>query len=232
MKKLFVVTLFAISMGFLESAVVVYLRALYYPNGFSFPLTAMHGTIITTELWRELATILMLMGIGYLSSVQQLKRFAWFIYSFAIWDIFYYVFLYLLLAWPASLATWDVLFLLPVMWTGPVFAPFLICISMIALALFILVNMVTLNRFSIGLMLTGTLICLMAFMQEFTLYHWQLHGSLFDMNSLITSGYSFIPAQFPLVLFLLGYLILNTGIFLAVHNNSKSKFNKHVPLFI
>jgi hypothetical protein len=76
MKKLFVITLFAIAMGFLESAVVIYLRELYYPNGFDFPLNSMNGAIVTTELWRELATIIMLFSIGYLASHQSQKRFA------------------------------------------------------------------------------------------------------------------------------------------------------------
>ena len=51
--------------------------------------------------------------------------------SFGVWDIFYYVFLRLLIGWPESLATWDLLFLVPVPWIGPVIAPVLVSLSMI-----------------------------------------------------------------------------------------------------
>jgi hypothetical protein len=145
----------------------------------------MNGAIVTTELWRELATIIMLFSIGYLASHQSQKRFAWFIYSFAIWDLFYYVFLYLILDWPVSLFTWDVLFLLPMMWTGPVYSPLLICLSMIALAYLIINNKTVFNKINISTMLIGTAICLVAFMLEFLRYHWALNASIFDVDALL-----------------------------------------------
>ncbi|MBK6833902.1 MAG: hypothetical protein IPG89_06345 [Bacteroidetes bacterium] len=70
----------------------------------------------------------MLVGAGIIAGKTRLTRFAYFIIAFAIWDIFYYVFLYVLLQWPESLFTWDILFLVPVPWTGPVIAP---CFSFI-----------------------------------------------------------------------------------------------------
>lgn len=135
LKRLFIwVTLFSIAMGYLETAVVVYLRAIYYPHGFDFPLTNMDIQISITELGREAATIIMLAGIGIIAGKNSTQRFAWFLYSFAIWDIFYYVFLKLLLDWPASLLTWDILFLIPLPWVGPVICPCIISLSMIHLA--------------------------------------------------------------------------------------------------
>ncbi|UTW62324.1 hypothetical protein KFE98_20350 [bacterium SCSIO 12741] len=128
------VSLFAISMGFLESAVVVYLRQLYYPEGFDFPLNLIHESVAITEFLREIATILMLVSVGWIVGRNGAQRFAWFLYSFAIWDIFYYVFLYLLLGWPQSLATWDVLFLVPIMWVGPVWGPVFVALLMILLS--------------------------------------------------------------------------------------------------
>lgn len=110
-------------MAFLESAVVVYLRAIYYPDGNLFPMKLIEGRIAVTELWREAATMVMLITVAVIVSKRAIERFAWFIYAFAIWDIFYYVFLYFLLGWPQSLLTWDILFLIPVTWTGPVLAP-------------------------------------------------------------------------------------------------------------
>lgn len=128
------ITLFSIAMGFLETAVVVYLRALYYPEGFKLPLVNLDNTIALTELGREAATIIMLAGIGILTGKNPTQRFAWFLYSFAIWDIFYYVFLKVLLNWPESLFTWDILFLIPLPWFGPVICPVIISLSMILLA--------------------------------------------------------------------------------------------------
>jgi len=150
-RLLIIVTAFAIAMGFLEAAVVVYLREILYPKGFAFPLQPITANLALTELLRELATMIMLVSIGFLAAGAMSTRdgalstrgrfstgFAWFIYSFAIWDILYYVFLYLILGWPESLLTWDVLFLIPTTWTGPVLTPVLASLSMILLALIIL----------------------------------------------------------------------------------------------
>lgn len=132
------VLLFSIAMGFLESAVVVYLRELYYPEGFSFPLKPMSNHIIITELLRELATLIMLLYIGILSGKNFIQRFSFFLFSFAIWDIFYYVFLKALLDWPKHWLEWDILFLIPAPWVGPVLAPCIISLTMILLSLYLI----------------------------------------------------------------------------------------------
>ena len=88
---------FSVAMGFLESAVVVYLRAIYYKEGFQFPLIAMDTTLAITELLREAATLVMLVGVAALSAQSAYRRFSFFLIAFAVWDIFYYVFLKLLL---------------------------------------------------------------------------------------------------------------------------------------
>lgn len=132
------VTVFSIAMGFLETAVVIYLRELYYPQGFAFPLKSMPVHIIITELLRELATVIMLLYIGILSRKTFNQRFAYFLLSFAVWDLFYYVFLKVLLNWPESIFDWDVLFLIPAPWIGPVLAPCIVSFTMIAFALILL----------------------------------------------------------------------------------------------
>jgi len=126
--------LFALAMGYMESAVVVYLRTIFYPEGFSFPLKALSPEIGITEIIREAATIIMLVCTGVIAAKKPVIRFAYFIYAFAIWDIFYYLFLYLLIGWPSSLLEWDILFLIPVAWTGPVIAPVINSLTMILLA--------------------------------------------------------------------------------------------------
>ncbi len=138
-RRLFVwMTVFFIAMAFLESAVVVYLRALYYPGGFRFPLVPMDPSLVGTEVLRELATLVMLLAPGALVTRSALERFAWFCYGFGVWDIFYYVWLKVLLDWPASFTTPDLLFLIPVPWVGPVWAPCVISLGLITLAVLIL----------------------------------------------------------------------------------------------
>lgn len=125
---------FGVAMGFLEAIVVVYLRQIHYPGGFSFPLSSSTPGMISVEWLRESATIVMLLSIAAIAGKNYLQKFAWFLYSFAVWDIFYYVALKLLLNWPPSLLTWDVLFLIPVIWVGPVLAPVICSLTMILLA--------------------------------------------------------------------------------------------------
>ncbi|MFP4548064.1 MAG: hypothetical protein ACLFQM_08020 [Fidelibacterota bacterium] len=137
-KKIFWLTTFSIAMGFLEAIVVVYLRVIYYPGGFEFPIQMPSNKIFLTEVIREICTIVMLLSIAVLIGKNKETVFAWFIMSFGIWDIFYYIALKLFLDWPASLLTWDILFLIPVTWLGPVLAPILCSITMILLASVIL----------------------------------------------------------------------------------------------
>lgn len=131
-------TLFFMAMAFLESAVVVYLRALYYPDGFHFPLRPMTGLVVVTEIWREVGTMIMLWTVGAVMVRSALERFAWFSYGFGVWDLFYYIWLKVLLDWPASWSEPDLLFLLPVPWVGPVWAPSIVSLGLIALAIIIL----------------------------------------------------------------------------------------------
>lgn len=193
------VTLFAIAMGFLESAVVVYLREIYYPEGFNFPLKIMEAPVTYTELFREVATLVMLVSVSWLCAKVWIVRFAWFIYLFAIWDIFYYVFLWALLGWPESLLTWDLLFLIPTTWVGPVLAPVINSCTMIVLAGIIIrvekrngrvdkwtsgrvgewvsgqvgkgaSGQVRLTVLEWGLLIAGALITILAYIQDYSAY--------------------------------------------------------------
>ncbi len=138
-KTIWIVTVFAIAMGFLEAAVVVYLRYLYYPAGFAFPLKGfIDPAVLGVEWVREFSTIVMLVTIGMLAGKKVYSKFAYFIYSFAIWDIFYYVFLKMTLGWPESLLTMDMLFMIPWPWVGPVLAPVICSIVMIGVAFFLI----------------------------------------------------------------------------------------------
>jgi hypothetical protein len=132
MRDLWALTVFAVAMGYLEAAIVVYLRARFYPGGFSFPLQVIDRFTYGVELGREAATLLMLGAVAHLVGSCRMTRLASFAFVFGLWDIAYYAGLKLLLDWPATLLTWDVLFLLPVVWIGPVLAPVLISLLLIA----------------------------------------------------------------------------------------------------
>lgn len=130
-------TIFAITMAYLESALVVYLRRIFYPAGFTFPLVEADPATFLIELGREAATIVMLVAVGRLSAVRQTagrgwSAFACFAFLFGMWDIWYYVWLKVFLGWPASLLTFDILFLIPVVWIGPVLAPVLVSVLLVA----------------------------------------------------------------------------------------------------
>lgn len=125
--------LFGAAMGYVEAAVVVYLRRIYYPQGFAFPLNdAVLDRMFLVEPGRELATIVMLLTIAFMAGRRRLERFAWFLFMFAVWDVFYYIWLKALLNWPPSLLTWDILFLIPWPWAAPVLSPLLVAVSMAA----------------------------------------------------------------------------------------------------
>jgi hypothetical protein len=137
-KKIFLLTVFGVAMGFLEAVVVVYLRQLYYPEGFGFPLKGVIWGGLFLEYLREIASIVMLISISALAGRTSYESLSYFLYCFGVWDIFYYVGLKVLLNWPSSLLAWDILFLVPVVWVAPVLAPIVCAATMIILSAFML----------------------------------------------------------------------------------------------
>lgn len=113
---------FAAAFGYLEATVVVYLRELLYPEGFAFPMRLLPARLGAIEIAREAATVVMLLTVAGLAARGFWARFGAFAVAFGIWDLVYYAALRILAAWPASLATWDVLFLIPGIWAGPVWS--------------------------------------------------------------------------------------------------------------
>lgn len=137
--KLLWITIFGIAMGYFEAAVVVYLRKIYSPDMHTlFPLKLLIDNIMFVELGREFFSLVMLLAVGMLAGRSIKERVAYFFYNFAIWDIFFYIFLKITINWPSSFFTWDILFLIPVAWVGPVIAPVIVSITFIIIALLII----------------------------------------------------------------------------------------------
>jgi hypothetical protein len=156
-RTLIALLVFGAAFGYVEAAAAIYLRVMYEPihqrvfptsaAGDLFPLIpldrleseeprGMHWLGI--ELGREAATLVMLAALGLALGRTFQQRFAVFLIGFGLWDIFYYVFLKVHIDWPDSLLTWDLLFLLPVPWAGPVLAPLLVSLGMIGTGLVML----------------------------------------------------------------------------------------------
>jgi hypothetical protein len=133
-QKLLLVGLYAAAMAWVESAVVYYLRVTidrvepYQPN--PLPLTTLDFGRV--ELVREAATLIMLLAVGWLAGRTSRARLGYALIAFGVWDILYYTFLIPMTGWPRSLFDWDILFLLPLPWWGPVLAPVSISLLMAA----------------------------------------------------------------------------------------------------
>ena len=133
-----VVVAFAAAMAYLESACVVYLqRALGISPENLFPLSgpSVVGNLAAIEVGREAATLVMLVGIGCLAGRTRVDRLAWTAVAFGVWDIFYYAWLWVFISWPHGPQTWDVLFLNPLPWAGPVWAPITVSVALVGFGL-------------------------------------------------------------------------------------------------
>ena len=125
------IAVFGAVFAFVESSVVVYIRGIYYPDGFTFPLRAVGTYHLVVEILREVASLLVLATAGILAGKLAWERVGYALVAFGVWDIFYYVWLLPLLRWPPSWSTPDVLFLIPYPWIAPVLAPLIVSVLMI-----------------------------------------------------------------------------------------------------
>jgi len=230
---LFWVAIFAIAMGYLESAVVVYIREIYYPEGFSFPLKILDNHILVIEIFREAATLVMLAGIGIIAGRSNIERFGLFIYAFGFWDIFYYAFLKILIGWPESFFTWDILFMLPTTWVGPVVAPMLNALTMIILGGLIshfqgLHKSVRIKTTEWILLISGSVILLITYMLDYSRYMLkkyrvsELFLSIPD-EEMLDYATLYVPESFSWGLFIVGQLLIGLTVFLYFTRLRKRK---------
>ncbi len=227
------IAVFGIAMGFLEAIVVVYLRELFYPYGFNFPLAPFPPNLYIIEIIREFATILMLASLGAIAGKTFPQKFAYFLYAFGIWDIVYYIALKIFLGWPASLFTWDILFLIPIVWIGPVLAPIICAVTMIALA-FLLISLIEKNiNFKIKsldwtLLLLGAFIIFVSFIWNYV--EFILLGNI-DLKQVLAMQdfkqmqlrLSFIPQSFNWILYIIGEVLIIIAIIKLATESRKSR---------
>lgn len=218
-KTIIAIVVFSVAMAALESAVVVYLRALYYRDGFTVAFKLIDKQILSIEILREVATILMLWTVAYLTGKNQKERLAFFLICFAVWDISYYAWLKVFIDWPSSFFEWDILFLIPFTWLGPVLSPIICSITMILLSARLLrsspeAKISILSKSLIGI---GTLVILYTYLIDYGNLLWtnNLMTEYLDLLSnekFIQLASVYLPGDYNWTLFGLGELMILTGI--------------------
>jgi len=203
-----ILSLYAVAMGFLEAAVVVYMRQLYYAaNPLQiFPLQFLNSYDTVLELGRELATVIMILTVALLvERKSRTHQFAAFVFVFGVWDLFYYFWLKVLMDWPQSWLEWDVLFLIPSVWLGPWICPALISVLFIAWGGHTLRSgeNTTFTWSSLIMFLAGAVLGVAAFLQPAA-------AVLASGGMEALSRYT--PGEFWWWLFVLSYLLMTWGL--------------------
>jgi len=224
-RTLLIVTLFFIALGYIESAVVIYMREILYPAGFQFPLAPIKMDLAVTEIFREAATLVILICIGMMTGRTFSEGFAWFLYSFAIWDIFYYVFLKLLIGWPESFMTWDILFLIPTTWVGPVITPVIVSLTMILLSMILVYynrkfDKVKINWIEWCLLIIGSVILILSWTWDYSAFIFE-HYTFREIwsvpgDELYNVASQYIPRKFYWGIFWVGEGVILAGMFLLL----------------
>jgi len=202
-------------MAYVEAALVVHLRQLYYADNLLaiFPLRLLSHSDLVIELVREAATILMLVAVAFLTERDIGRRFAVFVYAFGIWDLAYYGFLKLLIDWPQTWLEWDVLFLLPWPWFGPWLTPAVISLLFTSWGAWILLSTCQpcFTRLSATLFVAGAVLGLSAFLLP--------AAGLLLQGEIAFQGYQ--PEAFAWSLFVPGVLAMTAGLIYASRNKKK-----------
>ena len=205
---------------------MVYLRTIYNPlqrqilpdrpAGDLFPLLTQEQLrarapetlpLAGMEMVREAATLVMLAAVALCAAGDRRRWLPAFAVAFGTWDLFYYVFLKLLIGWPASLLTWDVLFLIPVPWAAPVLAPTLVAVSVAGSGLVALRKAVRMRPLHWAAVTLGCFLILVSFMQDFRntmagglphSFAWSLFavGEFLGLGAFLHAASIHLPKQF------------------------------------
>ena len=206
LRHFLLLTVYAIAMAYVEAALVVDLRSVYYPaNPLNlFPLAILSHRDLIIELVRELATVLMIGSVAWLAARQAARVFAAFAYLFGLWDIFYYVWLKVMIGWPVHWLQWDVLYLIPWPWFGPWLAPALVALLLVVWGAWAFLSSKPV-RFARGARLAfgaGIALLLGAFLWT----GWPL------LPGGVAAFRGFVPEHFPWASFAAGYLLLSLSL--------------------
>lgn len=221
-KTLPLVLIFGIAMGLLEAIVVVYLRKIFYSTGFKFPLEIIPGPILKIEVLREFCTLIMILSVAFIAGKNRLQVFAYFLLCFAVWDVFYYIGLKLMINWPASFLTWDILFLIPVPWISPVLAPIISSIFMVVFSLLLIFKGKYNSNFKVKIIewifvWLGALLIFISFIWDYTsiIISKYLFENIILLNPNNFGGFTTnnIPSYFPWNIFIPGILLICFSIF-------------------
>lgn len=144
--RMSLLALFGIAMAHLEGVVVVYLRkaiGITDSESNKESLNKFPSGYLMIEMTREAATIIMLVVLAWLTGTSWIEKGIFFLWTFAFWDLFYYVSLYILIKWPPKLTTTDVLFLIPKPWIAPVWFPVLVsAVTILTIFLLAIFNLI------------------------------------------------------------------------------------------
>jgi hypothetical protein len=197
-KNIIFVGIFAIAMAYLESAVVVYLRAMYGITDLLRDINLTPDVYTFIEIGREAATIIMLALVALLAGSNWQKKIGYFFLAFGVWDIFYYIWLYIFIQWPTSLLEWDILFLIPLPWWGPVIAPILISILLISIG-FLLINDIKfkVTRIDWMLFILSIIIILYSFVEDSIWIIFSTEGNFYEIR----------PTSYSWILFIIPFLV-------------------------
>jgi len=197
-KRFLWVSVYAVAMAYLEAAVVVYLRALLHIDLTHVSL----GHYFNIEVGREAATIVMLVAVGWVAGRELQDRLAYGAFAFGLWDIWYYIWLAVLVGWPETLFDWDILFLIPLRWWGPVLSPVLVALLLCIVGIFVIVRIeqrdkVEFTTARLVALALGGLLALYVFMADAI-------GALMRGNM----GWDGRPSTFKWPLFLLAIVLI------------------------
>jgi hypothetical protein len=196
-------------MAWIEAAVVVYLRRIYYPEDplTIFPLRVWTTSDLLIEVVREAATIVMILAVALLAAAGKTRRTAAFLYVFGVWDLCYYLWLKVMLGWPVSWTEWDILFLIPWPWLAPWLTP------AVAALLFTIWGGGVLAREedtavpprALALALSGLLLMLASFLEP----------ALGVPGGIAAGARQFVPSRFLWAVYLPGAALLAAGLFVG-----------------
>jgi len=214
----------ALAFGWIEASVVVYLRELYVrevslagPNawaGLQITLVSLPSHLVAVEMAREACTMLLLGAVAWLAGRRRADRAGAFLLSFGIWDLTYYGVLKLVVGWPDTVSAWDILFLIPLPWVAPVWAPVTVATIFVAVGSYLFWTAERERRYrwpDIGVLVVSALLTIAAFLVE--------SRAAIDHR---------VPEQFPVWLFGAG-VVLGMVWFLRVERGVPRKSDMRPP---